>query len=338
MTHGRTKGADGAFHDVLGMLDTDLVNFVSNKATSGTWTRPTDDTLYAVYVPKAVPLVTRISDAAGQLDRMGACDSFEGFHFEKVRRGRDQDTHFLYTIIYEACGDGTIENTTDTASHELAEGATDPFASTDATAALNGFNMLAWTVFNERQEEIGDACEYYPDANADLKGDFAFRVQGLWSNKAARAGKNPCIPNDGSAYYNVVPLEVEDVDVVVPPKISVPTHTLGYHIPSGSRTISLGMFSDRDTGGPWKVSAIVGGSASTIVADEPTIDNGEERVKVSFVGPDSGKNGDKLKVQIDVDRSAQAEHGKTRTGVVVTFVSEKQGFPKRYLPVMIGLN
>src|SRR5262249_48139963 len=141
---------------------------------------------------------------------------------------------------------------------------------------------------------------------ADLTGDFAFRVQGLWSNKAARAGKNPCVPNDGSAYYNVVPLDIEDVDVVVPPKISIPSHTLGYRITSGSRTINLGLYSDRDTGGPWKVSAIVGGSASTIVDDNPTIDNGEERVQVSFVGTDSGKNGDKLKVKIDVDPTAQA--------------------------------
>jgi hypothetical protein len=337
MTHGRTKAADGTFHDVLGMLDTDLVNFLSNKATSGAWTEPTDDTLYAVYVPTSIPLVTRISDTPGQLDRIGACDSFEGFHYEKVRRGREQDKHFLYTIIYEACGDGTIENTTDTASHELAEGTTDPFASTDDTAALNGFNMLAWTVFNEHEEEIGDACEYYPDANADLTGDFPFRVQGLWSNKAARAGKNPCIPNDGSAYYNVVPLEVEDVDVVVPPKLSVTSRTLGYRIPSGSRTINLGLYSDRDTGGPWKVSAIVGGSASTIVAADPKVDNGEERVNVTFAGADSGKNGDKLQVRIDVDPSAQAEHGKTRTGVVVTFISEMDGLPKRYMPVMIGL-
>jgi hypothetical protein len=337
MTHGNTKGEDGSFHDVLGMLDTDLVNFVSKKATTGAWTKPTDDTLYAIYVPKSIPLVTRISDTPGQLDRIPACDSFEGFHLEKVRRGREEDSHFLYTIIDEACGAGTIDETTDTASHELAEGATDPFASTDDTAALNGFNMLAWTVFNERQEEIGDACEWYPDANADLKGDFAFRVQGLWSNKAARAGKNPCIPNDGSAYYNVVPLETENVDVVVPPKLSVTSSTLGYHIPGGSRTINLGLYSDRDLGGPWKVSAIVGGSASTIVDDNPTVDNGEERVKVSFAGKDSGKNGDKIQVQIEVDPTAKAEHGQSRTGVVVTFISEKDGLPKRYMPVMIGV-
>jgi hypothetical protein len=338
MTHGNTKGPDGNFSNVLGMLDRDLISFMDSHAKSGEWPKPTDDTLYAVYVPKSVPLVSRISEAVGELDRIDACDSFEGFHDEKVRRGREKDDHFLYTIIYEACGGGTIQNTTDTASHELAEGATDPFSSTDDTAALNGFNMLAWTVFNERQEEIGDACEYYPDANADLTGDFAFRVQSLWSNKAARAGKNPCAPNDGSPYYNVVPLAVDDgIEVVVPPKISVPAKTMGYRIPKGSRTISLGLFSDRDIGGDWNVSAIVGGSASTIVKDDPKVDNGEERVKVSFVGPASGRNGSKIQVKISVDPSAKAEHGKTRTGVVVSFISEKQGLPKRYMPVMIAL-
>jgi hypothetical protein len=338
MTHGNTKGADGTFHDVLGLLDSDLVSFLVKHATNGDWPRAADDTLYAVYIPKSIPLVTRISTEVGKLDRMDACESFEGFHFEKIRRGRESDTHMLYTIIDEACGDGTIDNTTDTASHELAEGVTDPFASTNDTAALNGFNSLAWTVFNEHQEEIGDACEFYPDVNVTLSGDFAFRVQGLWSNRAARAGKNPCAPNDGSPYYNVVPLAMDqDIEVVVPPRLSVTSKTVGYRVPGGSRTISLGLFSDRPTSGPWKVSAVVGGTASTIVSDTPKLDNGEDRVKVNFVGTDHGKNGDTLKVQIDVDPDAHAEHGKSRTGVVVTFVSEKEGLPKRYTPVMIGL-
>lgn len=337
MTHGNTKASDGTFSNVLGLLDTDLVNFVASHAQSGAFPPPDDETLYAIYIPKDIPLVTRISTTVGQLDRMGACDSFEGFHFEKVRRGREADKHLLYTLIYEACGDGTIDNTTDTASHELAEGATDPFAATDDTAALNGFDKLAWTVFNEHQEEIGDACEYYPDANVKLTGDFAFQVQSLWSNKAARAGKNPCQPTDGAPYYNVVPLQTEDVDVVVPPHLSVTSTTQGYDVPSGSRTITLGLFSDRDTGGPWNVSAIVGGTASSIVTDAPKTDNGEDRVKVTILGSGQGKNGDKLKVKIDTDPSAHSEHGPSRTGVVVTFVSELPGQPKRYMPVMIGL-
>ena len=168
MTHGNTKASDGTFSNVLGLLDTDLVNFVASHAQSGAFPPPDDETLYAIYIPKDIPLVTRISTTVGQLDRMGACDSFEGFHFEKVRRGREADKHLLYTLIYEACGDGTIDNTTDTASHELAEGATDPFAATDDTAALNGFDKLA--MLPDEGNDVAEAVKDNYDANDRDKG------------------------------------------------------------------------------------------------------------------------------------------------------------------------
>lgn len=50
-----------------------------------------------------------------------------------------------------------------------------------------------------------------------------------------------------------------------------------------------------------------------------------------------GKNGDKVKVNLDVDRNAMPGDGASRNGVVVTFVSEKSGIAKRYMPVMIAL-
>src|SRR6185369_6461138 len=191
MTNGRTRDADGNFSTVLGLLDRDLEKHLKTHAQDGDsgWPKADSNTLYAVFVPKNVPLVTRISDKPGQLDRIGACDSYLGFHDESVRRGRDD--HFLYTIIYEGCGDdadgnngGSIDDTIDTASHEIAEAVTDPFASTEETAALNGFDLVAWSVFQDRQEEIGDACEFYPEANIPPAPDFPFKVQSLWSNRS----------------------------------------------------------------------------------------------------------------------------------------------------------
>jgi hypothetical protein len=341
-TNGNTKDSDGNFSTQKALLDTDLVSHLfkhANDPSSG-WPAPDSNTVYAVYVPKSIPLVTRISDTPGQLDRMGACDSFEGFHDERVRRG--SDGHFLYTIIDEACGEGTIQETTDTASHELAESVTDPFASTDDTAALNGFDLVAWSIFQDRQEEIGDACEFYPDANVAPTKDFPFKVQALWSNKSAAAGHNPCIPDANGPYYNVIPLNMQDIDVVIPPKRTTTTHTRGFKIAENQKTgnFSLGLYSDADTHGEWTVSAYVGGTAENVVVDGTPDPSKERRLTVAFGNGQStakGKNGDKVDVTITVDRDAQAEHGTVNkgNGVVVTFISEKKGMPKRYMPVMV---
>jgi hypothetical protein len=145
-------------------------------------------------------------------------------------------------------------------------------------------------------------------------------------------------------YYNEIPLGMVDLDVVIPPKVTKTTHTRGYRIPEDrtSTTFSLGMYSDGDTHGTWDVTAVVGGKAdSIVVADEPAPSK-EQRLTVKLAGgPDrvSGKNGDRIDVTVTVDRAAQAEHGvvNTGTGIVVTFIASKQGLPKHYMPVMIGI-
>jgi hypothetical protein len=343
-TKGRTRDENGEFSTVLGLLDTDLERHLFKHATEADsgWPQADSSTLYAVYVPKDVPLVSRISDNPGQLDRIGACDSFLGFHDEKVKRGRDG--HFLYTIIYEGCDDGSIDEAIDTASHELAEAITDPFASTAETAALNGFDLDAWGVFNGRQEEIGDACEFYPEANVPPSPAFPFKLQSLWSNRSAKAGHDPCIPAVDGPYYNEIPIGMTDIDVILPPKVTKATHTRGYRIPPNQTrtTFSLGLYSDGPTNGQWEVTATVGGTADTIVKDGPPAPSKEQRLTVTFPNGGSsfrGSNGDKVDVTVTVDRGAQAEHGvvNTGSGIVVTFIAAKAGLPKHYMPVMIGI-
>ncbi len=356
-TKGNTQNPDGSFSVEEGVLDSSpnggaganasVVSFLNSHAAdpNSGWPAIDDNTVFLVFVPASVHLVTRVSTNPGERNRMNACDSFQGYHFDTTRHGKANN--FMYGLVFEGCTSSILQNdasmtlaglpnTTDSASHEIAEAITDP----DAQDGLNGFNEAAWSIFNEQQEEVGDACENYPEANAMLDGAFPYEVQGLWSNQMATAGHNPCVSNDATPYYNVVPLGTQTINVVVPPQTAKTTATIGYQVPSNATTASfqLGLFSDADTGGPWQVSAFVGGSASTIVAN-PTASS-EQRLTVSFDGgaaTTTGSNGSQVTVNLSVDRSAHAEHGSTRNGIVVTFVSSKPGLPSHYLPVMIGI-
>ena len=236
------------------VFDQDVVSFLVNHARSGSggWPVADEETLYVIYVPKTVELTTGDGSVA-------ACDSYMGYHYEDVQAGR----HLIYTIVYEGCGQGTLDETTDTASHEIAEAATDPWVSDDSTSALSGFDgdHLAWSLFNQKQEENGDACEFYDDANVTLGGDFPFRVQSLWSNRAALAGHNPCVPTGPESaasqpYYNVTPLHMPTISVIVSQRgkktsTIAPVKTKGFRIDPRTHEVSfeVGFYSDKDTGG-----------------------------------------------------------------------------------------
>ncbi len=317
------------------VLDTDVVDFVVGHAKSegSGWPARERETLYIIYVPKSVALTT--GDGS-----VGACDSYMGFHDESVS-GKD---HLLYTIVYEACGNGTLDEVTDTASHEIAEAATDPWTSQDATLALSGFDddHLAWSLFNEKAEENGDACEFYDDANVTLGGDFPFRVQSLWSNKAALAGSNPCVPAApfeaaSPAYFNVTPLDMKNVSLVVAQRgkktsTVASVTTKGFRVDSRTNRVDfkVGFYSDKDTGGAFTLSAIEGAVWSK---------SREHRLDITF-GPDGarsldGKNGTKADVHVAFDP--------TKTGaldgdaILITLVSSKDGMPKHYMPILIGI-
>jgi hypothetical protein len=95
--------------------------------------------------------------------------------------------------VQARCAGGEAETTTGIA-HELIEVATDP----DGL----GYNVddPAWGAFF--YSEVGDLCDYEP--HQTMGADF--QVQSGWSNAAAKAGQNPCVPQvSGDVYFNAAP-------------------------------------------------------------------------------------------------------------------------------------
>ena len=218
-------------------IDAFIVNGVEGAPGNG-WPLPDAQTMYMLFIPESVAILQGGTDA---------CANTIGYHAETTAGAH---AHVVYGVVAEKCHDTTatvIDSTTETASHEIGEAATDPHTDTDG--ALSGFDAdhYVWELFQQGQDENGDACEFFDDSYyQDTPLDAL--VQRLWSNKAVLAGKNPCVPGAlGVAYFNVTPLAQEMVDTL--DAASKKHHSKGFHVPIGSmKTVDFGAYNRRADG------------------------------------------------------------------------------------------
>src|SRR5262249_32391581 len=69
-------------------------------------------------------------------------------------------------------------------------------------------NHLAWLL--AEASEVGDLCEFDPSA-AYVPPGYPWYVQRIYSNSAAAALKNPCVPAATSTYFYGAPLVPDQV-------------------------------------------------------------------------------------------------------------------------------
>jgi hypothetical protein len=267
-------------------IDAFVVSGVQGAPGNG-WPAADSQTLYLVYIPESVAILQGGRDA---------CANNVGYHTETTVGA---NRHVVYGVVAEKCHDflaNIIDNTTETASHEIGEAATDPHTNTDL--ALTGFDTdhYVWEIFQQRQDENGDACEFFDDA---YYKDVALNatLQRLWSNSAARAGHNPCAPAPTDvAYFNVTPLAQERITTLGTTSKSHVSR--GFHIPVGStKTVDFGGFSDAPTEA-WSIAVREGDGFSTpatqhltLAFDRPTVNNGDiARLTVSVTTAPSKGN------------------------------------------------
>ena len=169
------------------ITDTQLRAFIKQKVLDKTLPAPSPDnqTLYMFYFPRS----TTITDDSGNNGTL--CSQFAGYH----RQGVINPSRYTYAVIGD-CGGGDQEITI-TASHELIEAATDPYGPPSDGFYLDADVTDPWEA--ENGQEVGDLCEYEPD----MVSEGGFPLQKSWSNKAAAAGGDPCIPGAPATYYNI---------------------------------------------------------------------------------------------------------------------------------------
>jgi hypothetical protein len=118
-----------------------------------------------------------------------SCQSFGGYHSEDDLGSVD----FPYAVV-PFCYDDQNEQDI-AASHELIEASSDPFPFT-APAYVFRDETVPWTYV---PGEVADLCVGY---EVQIDG---FLAQRIWSNDAATAGTQPCVPAPAGPYFNISP-------------------------------------------------------------------------------------------------------------------------------------
>jgi hypothetical protein len=120
-------------------------------------------------------------------------------------------------------------------------------------------------------------------------------IQRSWSNAAAKAGKNPCVPAPSAPYFNSIPV----LGPVTLAYYGSQVHTKGVQIPVGGKaTIDVQLYSEAPTAGPWTIKAW----------DYEEYFGANPRLKLSL-DKDSGQNGDTVKLTIEVLKGNKALGG-----------------------------
>ncbi len=222
-----------------------------------------DNTVFGLMYPSGVT----ITDAGGT-----SCPSgFYGYHSEVNVNGKDVPYMVLPRCSTDA---GNLAQTT---SHEMIESATDPYP--DDKPAYFVETDYAYFAYANSGGEVADMCggNWYSDA------DLGLVLPRSWSNVAAAAGHNPCMPRPaGEIYFNSAP--------ALPDMVSWGGVTVvGAQIPvGGSKTIPLALFSDAPTGA-WTVTAT---DFLQLMNETPILQFSMDKT--------SGANGDTINLTIDV--------------------------------------
>ena len=166
------------------MTDAEVQSFLAARVQDGTFT--VDAQSIAVLFYPATVTITNNGSVS--------CKDFAGYHGTTVLGSGGR---LAYAVI-PRCGLEPVGALTFAISHELAEAATDP--------VLTAYNDLAdpyslWTL-NYGGVEVGDLCQNLADPAFNEKNVGV--VARVWSNSAAAAFNNPCVPAaPGPAFFSI---------------------------------------------------------------------------------------------------------------------------------------
>ncbi len=253
--------------------------------TDGThmgWPKPDANTIYAIFLP---------DNAVISIAHWGpSCTGFGGYHYEATGKNNES---IVYAVMPRCKSFGQykgLDALTGTLTHELIETVTDPTAVTNSAFAGPDKDHYVWALVP--LGEVGDMCTYEPQSFQRLLGG-TYVVQRTWSNAAAKAGNDPCVPHMTDAYFNSVPVLSENVTLDFGQGSQ--TQTKGVKIPVGtSKTIEIDLFSDAPTN-DWTVQA----------EDVHSLFSGGQPELTFSWDNQTGNNGDKLKLTITHEAKGQ---------------------------------
>jgi hypothetical protein len=255
---------------------------------------PDANTIYAMFFPPGT--VVEFTPSPGY-PAPRSCKSFGAFHYEITLASGQKVAYAVMPRCDQGYRNYTgVEELTLAPAHEIAEIVTDPYPGTGATYDLLDFAGSADYTFEGG--EVGDLCEFIPVSVAS-DTDVGYPVQRIWSNRAAAASHDPCLPALGPAYFNSAP-------VVGGTEIYSGEYARGITLPPGGTvTVDVELFSDAPTA-PWTLSAKEIDSATlTFAFDQAQGRNGDKRHLTITRGLDQN-----LDVRAEIDSTLD---GRTNT-------------------------
>jgi hypothetical protein len=206
-----------------------LQDWITSMISSGKFPAPTDNTLYAIFLPSDSYTVN--------LDGSTSCGEFGGYHNSYAYPGTAGvdggaaavgGATIQYALVPRC---GAEEITTVATSHEFIEASTDPHVGSGTAYYMQD---QLWSL---EGGEVGDLC--VTQDNSDEYQESGLSVQRSWSNIAAKASHEPCVPAPaGDVYFNVAPATEQ-----FPLKVGA------------TKTIALTAFSDAPTPN-WTISGV----------------------------------------------------------------------------------
>ena len=241
-------GATIVSTDAAPTSDTALVTWLQGhfNGQNGWPSEPDPQTIYSVFLPAGATFTTQFGNA---------CESFGAYHDEAAQTGSNKS--IVYALMPRCPGmtdADTFDVLTMSTSHEWIEAATDP--NVETTPAYGDVDPAHYVWAYTPGAEVGDMCEYVDAAYQRLVGNYM--VQRSWSNAAAMAGHDPCVPAPDPAtspFHGVAPV-LDDSQPLPSLYGSGNVTTKGIQITrGGAKTIEVDLYSDSPTD-EWTVEAI----------------------------------------------------------------------------------
>ena len=185
---------------------------------------PPPDVAYVLFYPAGVSI-----DAAG----LGmSCTAFGGYHYDFTL---PNGATVVYAVIPRCASFNQlsgIDFVTTATSHELSSRRPTPTSPRTPASSARTSITSSGSRAGQRRGRRRARSSRTPTSHPNEPGLGAFLVQRIWSNKAAAAGNDPCVPAlNETAYFNSVPVTPE-----IPLVDQGQTYqTLGIQIPSGRR-------------------------------------------------------------------------------------------------------
>jgi hypothetical protein len=283
----------------------DINSWFASRLASGALGAPDPQTIYTIFYPSTTT-ITQPNPVSTLLPGTQSCVAWTGYHANASVAVDGGTSSFVYSVI-PTCG-STIDSLTEVISHEWVEASTDPDVTATGSFTLIGSptsayylpdqDHLIWAVLGGG--EAGDLCEPEGAGSLVTPMDIGYVVQRTWSNAAARASHDPCVPRVSGAFFDAAPVLPETV--TLSSTITGSVTTQGVTIPVGqSKTIEVDLFSDGDTGGPFTVTAADALATHYPTYFSPTMTFSWDRT--------TGQNGDKLHLTISVTQASPIAGG-----------------------------